>query len=187
MDRKSFLQGAGCMFGVGVFGAVPTIREESKILEVTLSWKEISPPIYRQEEYSFMGQRFRNGDKKRFKLLQEYEVLESVCSCCHCRYFNNDIDTPKLHYDKSPIYPALEIIYPVLRKKEDFVHSEACTYSGGKIEVYEELTFHMFLDGRDSGSYQAQDITIKWETVKDDGTPYIAEKVIRNPQRGFHT
>ena len=46
----------------------------------------------------------------------------------------------------------------------------------------------MFLDGRKRGSYtDPYGATVKWETVKDDGTPYHAEKVIVNPMRFFHT
>jgi hypothetical protein len=166
MKRKAFLIGAGVLAGVCVFGA--KWKKPEEILEVTVSWEDDT-----NFNASFMGQEFNNGDVKRFKLLEEYEQIRG----------ENEAWIKKFHSDSS-YYESCTPNWcmPVGHPKED------CIYSSLESTVNSDPTFHMFLDGRKSGSFSDNaGVTVKWDTVKDDGTPYHEERIIKNKYHWSHT
>ena len=140
------------------------------ILEVTLILHHDSP-------VTFMGAEFYNGETKRFKLLESYDVQESLCECYHCKWVKEE--QVEIDYN----YQYINWPIPVLNKKFKDIPCDIM-----KMDAEHQLTFHMFLNGHSSGSYESSNgQIIKWQVVPDDGAPYFAERIIYNKYKAFHT
>ena len=138
------------------------------ILEITISWNETTKWI---DFKSFMGQKFQNGESKRFKLLEKYKVKNGDCNCQHCVLFRKIEKSQNGGTYYGGTYSDKKLCYPIYSENGE-----------------NNLTFHMFLNEIESGSFtDSFNTTIKWETVKDDGTPYCDEMEIVNPVRMMHT
>ena len=170
------------------------------ILEVTVSYEKGSGldsiPL------SFMGENFTNGEVKRFKLLDSYDLKDAICDCHVCKEWrrdaaqdecgtiNGEIKTFKFldSYDEINYDPKDKCKYVnPITKNTPLLNAHNPNIIGFNIAKENLLTFHMFLNDEIESFTTDNGVTIKWEVVEDDGTPYHSEKDITNMYRPIHT